>query len=81
MSISIRVGKKILAESKSIQNWSNSVKGSDLSWNNQITLADKADAGKLGFLFNSRRYFMPTQLISLYTAPQIPTCLEFSPHI
>ena len=54
--------------------------GSDLSWNDHISTAAKAAARKLGILFGSRRYFTPSQLLTLYTA-QIRPCLENGSHL
>ena len=54
--------------------------GSDLSWNDHISTAAKADACKLGLLFKSRRYFTTSQLLSLYKAP-IRSCLEYCSHL
>ena len=53
--------------------------GSDLSWNDQTT-ASKAETCKLGLLFRSRRYFTPSQLLTLYKA-QIRPCLEYGSHL
>ena len=41
---------------------------SDLSWNDHISTAAKASARKLGLLFRSRRYYTPSQLLTLYKA-------------
>ena len=49
--------------------------GSDLSWNDQITPADKAAVCKLGFRFKSKHYFIANQLITLYKG-RIHSCFE-----
>lgn len=53
---------------------------SDLSWNNHISSIAKSAARKLGFLFRSRQYFSPQQLLTLYKA-QIRPCLEYGCHL
>ena len=50
--------------------------GSDLSWNGHISTTAKAAARKLGLLFRSRRYYTPSQLLTLYKA-QIRPCLKY----
>ena len=47
---------------------------SDLSWNEHIISVVKAC--KLGFLFWTKRFFTPTQLLTLYKAQSRP-CLEY----
>ena len=54
--------------------------GSDLSWNDNISTTAKAAACKLGLLFRPRRYFTPSQLLTLYKT-QIRPCLEYSSHL
>ena len=54
--------------------------GSDLSWNDHITITAKAAERKLGLLFRSRRYYTPSQLLTLYRA-QIRPCLEYGSHL
>ena len=54
--------------------------GSDLSWNDHITTTAKAAACKLGLLFRSRRYFIPSSLLTLFKA-QIRPCLEYGSHL
>ena len=53
---------------------------SDLSWNEHISSEAKPAARKIGFLFRSRRFFTPLQLLTLYKA-QIYPCLEYSSHL
>ena len=50
--------------------------GSDLSWNDHIISVAKAAGCKLGFLFRTKRFFTPTQLLTLYKA-QIRPRLEY----
>ena len=54
--------------------------GSDLSWNDHISTTAKAAACKLGLLFRSRRYYIPSQLLTLYKA-QIRPFLEYGSHL
>ena len=54
--------------------------GSDLSWNDHISTTVKVAARKLGLLFKSRRYYTPSQLLTLYKA-QIRPCLEYGSHL
>ena len=54
--------------------------GSDLSLNDHISTTAKAAACKLGHLFRSRRYFTPSQLLTLYMA-QIRPSLEHGSHL
>ena len=54
--------------------------GSDLIWNDHITSLAKAAACKLDFLFRTRRFFTPTQLLTLYKA-QFRPCLEYGSHL
>ena len=54
--------------------------GSDLSWNDHIIAAAKATACNFGFLFRTKRFFTPTQLLTLYKA-QIRPCLEYCSHL
>ena len=54
--------------------------GSDLSWNDHIISVTKAAACKLGFLFRTKRFFTPTQLLTLYMA-QIHPCLQYCSHL
>ena len=54
--------------------------GSDLSWNDHIISVAKAAACKLGFFFRTKRFFTPTQLLTLYKA-QIRPCLEYCSHL
>ena len=54
--------------------------GSDHSWSDPISTTAKAAARKLGLLFRSRRYFTPSQLLTLYKA-QIRPCLEYGSHL
>ena len=49
--------------------------GSNLSWNDHTILVAKAAACKLVFLFRTKRFFTPTQLLTLYKA-RIRSCLE-----
>ena len=53
---------------------------SDLSWNDHIISVAKAAACKLGFLFRTKRFFTPTQLLTLYKA-QIRPCREYCSHL
>ena len=54
--------------------------GSDLSWNDYFISVAKAAACKHGFLFRTKRFFTPTQLLPLYKAPIRP-CLEYCSHL
>ena len=54
--------------------------GSDLSWKDHIISVAKAAACKLGFLFRTKRFFTPTQLLTLCKA-QIRLCLEYCSHL
>ena len=49
--------------------------GADLSWNDHIISVAKAVACKLGFLFRTKRFFTPTQLLTRY----LYTRLESAP--
>ena len=53
--------------------------GSDLSWNGHIISVAKAAACKLGFLFRTKRFFTPTQLLTLDKA-RIRPCHEYCSH-
>ena len=50
------------------------------NWNDHISTAAKAAARKLGLLFRSRRYYTPSQLLTLYKA-QIRPCLVYGSHL
>ena len=52
---------------------------SDLSWIDHISVA-KAKACKLGFLFRTKCFFIPTQLLTFYKA-QIRPCLEYCSYL
>ena len=54
--------------------------GSDLSWNDHIISVTKAAACKLGFLFRTKSFFTPTQLLTVYKA-QIRPCPEYCLHL
>ena len=45
---------------------------SDLSWNEHISSVVKSAAGKINFLFRSKRFFTPLHLITLHRAQSPP---------
>lgn len=53
---------------------------SEFYWNDHIISAAKADECKLSFLFRTKRFFKPTQLLSLYKT-QIRHYLEYGSHL
>lgn len=53
---------------------------SSLNWSPHVQLLASRACRKIGFLFRSRRYFTPTQLLLLYKAQIRPT-LEYCSHV
>ena len=52
----------------------------DLSWHGHITSIATSAAKKLGFLFQTRRYFSSLNLYTFYVS-QIRPCLEYCSHL
>ena len=48
--------------------------------NEHISSVAKSAAKKIGFLFRSKRFFMPLHLLTLYKA-QLRPCLEYGSHL
>ena len=52
----------------------------NITWDDHITSIAKSAAQKLGFLYRSKRYFSPQQLLTLYKS-QVRPGLEYCSHV